>query len=54
MEEEKIKKINEFGKLLYDVLWTEKSKNKKVLKQKILLNFSLNPIINFNEKKHLY
>lgn len=33
MEEEKIKKINDFGSLLHDVLWTEKSKNKKVLNE---------------------
>jgi hypothetical protein len=39
MTVEKIKKINEFGFLIYDVLWTEKSKNKKVLKKlKDLIN----------------
>ena len=31
MEEEKIKKINEFGKLLSNILWTEKTKNTKLL-----------------------
>jgi hypothetical protein len=39
IKDEKIKKINEFGSLIYDVLWTEKSKNKKVLKKlKDLIN----------------
>ena len=39
IKDEKIKKINEFGSLIYDVLWTEKSKNKKVLnKLKDLIN----------------
>jgi hypothetical protein len=39
MEDSKIKSIYEFGGLIYDVLWTEKSKNKKVLnKLKYLIN----------------
>jgi hypothetical protein len=33
MTDSKVKSINEFGILIYDVLWTEKSKNKKVLKK---------------------
>jgi len=39
MTDDKIKSIYEFGGLIYDVLWTEKSKNKKVLnKLKDLIN----------------
>jgi hypothetical protein len=39
MEESKEKSINEFGKLVFDVLWNKKSKNKKVLnKLKDLIN----------------
>ena len=39
MKDETIKKMNDFGSLIYDVLWTEKSKNKKVLnKLKDLIN----------------
>ena len=43
MKDETIKKMNEFGSLIYDVLWTEKSKNKKVLKK-------LKDLINSNTK----
>lgn len=33
ISDEKMKKIYDFGSLLHDVLWTEKSKNKKVLNE---------------------